>query len=475
MKNNLYCILLGLSLLSCKKYLDVQPQDRFLSKQVFSSEASVNSALNGIYINMAKSSLYGSRLSMRDLDIMAQYYKTTQNPGVNLISSYNYTDQSTLDSFGEIWQAAYRVILNSNSFIQQLGQTQGVMDPGRKDILMGEAYAIRAYMHFDLLRLFGPVYSTDSLKMAMPYLTAPTDQIQSILPANMVMDSVLKDLKRASLLLANDPIRKVGVKVQSGTDPLNDFYAMRNRRFNYYAVLGIKARVLLYRKDKPGALMAAKTVITEANTFFPWSPGSSSMPNTGNPDRNFSSEIILGFQNVDMYNQQRDFFNATLFDYQILAPIPQRLDEIFNNFLNDYRYRVNWRDGGSAGKTYKTFVKYEDVTGQKLPFRNFQSLLRLSELYYIAAESEPDKTIAIGYLNTVRNNRGLPNVNPTVNLIGELTKEYRKEFWGEGQTFYYFKRQAAASIPSGNTNGSSVGMDVLRYVVPLPLIETQNR
>lgn len=459
---------------SCKQFLDVKPQDRFLDEQVFETQSAIHSALNGIYINMAKYPMYGARLSMRDLDVMAQYYNTVENTNMNILASYNYTDASTKESFSAIWEASYQAVLNANTFLMQLKRTENVVSQEHKDILMGEAYAIRAYVLFDMLRLFGPVYQTDSLGLAIPYPTVPSDQVHPILPANMVMDSVLNDIDRAILLLKDDPIRTEGVKSMTG-DANNDFYRMRNRRFNYYGVMALKSRVLLYRNDKAGALSAAKQVLTEAKDFFKWTPGGSTMPNIKSPDRSFSSEIILGIQNAGMYDQQRMLFNASLFSYQILAPISKRLDEVFDNFPNDYRYRVNWRDGGSAGKTYKTFVKYEDVTDGASSFRYFQSLVRLTELYYIVAECTTDRAEALQYLNSVRQNRGLPDLSAGVTVETELYKEYRREFWGEGQTFFYFKRKARPTVPSGNTNGVLVNMNPSRYVVPLPVVETENR
>ncbi|SDL90349.1 SusD family protein [Pedobacter steynii] len=469
----MFCCSMALS--ACKKFLDVQPQDRFLSEQVFKDEKTINAALNGIYLNMAKSDLYGSRLSMRDLDLMAQYYNTSSNASYRLYTSYNYAESGMRADFSKVWQSAYRVILNANSFIGQLEKSQNVIDDSRKHILMGEAYAIRAYLHFDMLRLFGPVYARDSLKNAIPCLLAVTDQIQPILPANKVIDSVLKDLNLAAALLQNDPVRKEGVVVQTDADPGSNFYKMRNRRFNYYAVQAIKARVLLYRGNKAGALSLARAVITEGGKYFPWSPEAVSQPNTANPDRVFSSEVLLGFQNIELYNQQRDFFAAPLQNDVILAPLQDRLDEIYENLPNDYRFRVNWRDGGSAGKTYKTFVKYEEVTDQAKTFRNFQSLFRLSELYYIIAECEIDNDLAVKALNVLRSSRGLPALISTANVPAELYKEYRKEFWGEGQTFFFFKRKMLMTIPSGSVNGLTVNMRLEDYVVPLPLIETQSR
>src|ERR1043165_2572195 len=71
--------------------------------------------------------------------------------------------------------------------------------------------------------------------------------------------------------------------------------------------------------------------------------------------------------------------------------------------------------------------------------------IRLSEMYYIAAECtfETDAAKGWDYFNTVRLNRGigtkLSDPSKTV-FMNELLKEARKEFFGEGQMFYMYKR-----------------------------------
>lgn len=93
---------------------------------------------------------------------------------------------------------------NVNTFLMQLGNTKDIVEQKQKNILLGEAHAMRAYILFDMLRLFGPVYPTDSLKAAIPYPTIASDQVYEILPATVVMDSVLEDIDRSLLLLAED-------------------------------------------------------------------------------------------------------------------------------------------------------------------------------------------------------------------------------------------------------------------------------
>ncbi|MNY11490.1 SusD family protein [compost metagenome] len=121
------------------------------------------------------------------------------------------------------------------------------------------------------------------------------------------------------------------------------------------------------------------------------------------------------------------------------------------------------------------FLKYADVTDKALAFRLTIPMLKISEMYYIAAECEPDATQAVAYLNTVRNARGLLSLPSTISLNTELQKEYQKEFYGEGQLFYYYKRNNTARIPNGAAASGDVNMSAATYVLPLPLSETQYR
>src|SRR5690606_17261559 len=119
----------------------------------------------------------------------------------------------------------------------------------------------------DLLRIFGPIYSTDPMAISIPYMSHVTSDIQPLLSANSIIDSVLSDLGRAEKLLEKDLIRTNGVVQIQGLDDNDHFFKLRNRRLNYYAVLGEKARVLLYIGDKKGAYTAEKQVITEGSKW----------------------------------------------------------------------------------------------------------------------------------------------------------------------------------------------------------------
>ena len=52
-----------------------------------------------------------------------------------------------------------------------------VIGSNNKDVLMGEAYGLRAYLHFDLFRLFGPRWEDRSnINKILPY-SRTTDMI----------------------------------------------------------------------------------------------------------------------------------------------------------------------------------------------------------------------------------------------------------------------------------------------------------
>ena len=109
-------------------------------------------------------------------------------------------------------------------------------------------------------------------------------------------------------------------------------------------------------------------------------------------------------------------------------------------------------------------------------------LIRVSELYLIAAECvgvrEGQVSIALEkYLNPLRKARKCISLNtesPT-DLNTAIRNEYIREFIGEGQTFYYFKRNRLESIPDGSQPAETLTMQLRNYVVPLPDSETSQR
>jgi hypothetical protein len=471
MKNIAIALLAGsLMATSCNKFLDVTPRDLILEDQVFSSEAGINNALNGVYLGMTTDGLYGGNLTLSAVEAMAQRYDLSRPEHAwRKTGQYNYSDAIAQNNFENTWKDGYKAILNVNTFLRQMRNTNGIVLPERKDLLMGEAYGLRAMIHFDLLRLFGPVYIHQPNAPSVPYYKVATSVAGKALPASEVIQDILGDLDSAVMLLKKDPLIFSGVQ-QSDTIGGGNFYRYRNLHLNFYAVKALMARVQLYAGNKTAAHALATGVITAASQWFPWGKATAL-------DHVFADEVIFGVQNLDLYAQQAKYFSSLLDGNRILAPIDARLVSSFDGNLNDVRFKSWWKLPTSGGKDYHTFFKYDDPGATtSLNFAKYlQPLIRMSEMYYIAAETEPDPVKALQFLNLVRYNRGLTDVPPTGNLPAGIRDEYIREFFGEGQLFFYYKRKAAASILNGSASAGGIDMTDQQYVVPLPLSETQTR
>lgn len=464
----------ALVMAGCKKYLTVQPESSYTEIQVYSSERAAQQALNGLYNDLADNNLYGANLTMTTLEMLGNRFNETST-SINTyyqVQQYAYTQDSVEAIFEGLWQKAYGSILNANKFIAMMdGAVKGgVLTQTHADQMKGEAIALRAFVHFDLLRLFGPIYSQSSGQKAIPYYRNADGNPQPISTAAQVLDSVLADFSQAEILLSNDPVINAGVIASS------DFYnGNRNQRLNYYAVKGLMARAYLWGGYTSAAHDSAKSVLNQGEKWFPWLKDSIARAPI-DPDRIFSPEILFGVYNTNMYTNHLAYFSAALLDKNILSAQPTRLANTFESNTNDYRYTApNSSTWQINGKSYPTFFKYADIATPSKPWRYIQPLIRKSEMYYIVAETDPSPSVSIAALDTVRYHRGVINLSPAAVIATEVQKEYQKEFWGEGQLFFYYKRTNKTSIPSGTSGTGNVSMTTAKYVVPLPLSETTPR
>lgn len=66
----------------------------------------------------------------------------------------------------------YNVIANINNFLEYVDKNKDVLVTERYyETMKGEALGLRAFLHFDLLRMFGPIYKEHPASKAIPYRT----------------------------------------------------------------------------------------------------------------------------------------------------------------------------------------------------------------------------------------------------------------------------------------------------------------
>ncbi|WP_159635026.1 RagB/SusD family nutrient uptake outer membrane protein [Sphingobacterium composti Ten et al. 2007 non Yoo et al. 2007] len=472
-------IFIGFLLLfcSCQKWLNVTPSDQFSAEDLYSSQEGYIKALNGIYLEMTDKASYGEYLSCGPIDVLAHYYHInprTHNHKYNTITEFKYEEAANKEIFSNIWLKSYSLIANCNVLLEKMPQeSNGILKEPFYSTIKGEALALRAYFHFDMLRLFGPMYNKDiSDKAILPYALNSVDQVQPLVSYQQYLDYLLKDLNSAIELLENDPIRIQGVRNQESPNGDNFLY-FRQYRMNYFAMKSILARVYLYKKDNQKAYEIAKDIIQEAkfNTdIFPFVTKAAATSTTS-ADRVFSTEVIFSLYHTKKIVLFNDLFSSILPSTQKLSfnldnTSFARVTELYDD-ENDYR-RAIWQLRTDNSQTSLTNVKYE--FNSTAPSSFMLPLIRISELYLILAETSLSLSEATDYLNIVRSSRNAVNLYPTniEGLNSAINKEYRKEFIGEGQMFFFLKRTESTTLPQTDQLTGTANMFLNDYLVPLP-------
>ena len=179
-----------LMLVSCTEWLDVQPKTSVEEEDLFSTEYGFKDALTGFYLKMAKTELYAQTMTYYYLDMLAGLYDNDPDGVLDTspssVYTYDGTYQSTVIS---IYSSLYNVIANINNFLKFVDQNKDVIKTADYyETMKGEALGLRAFLHFDLLRLYGPVYKDNPEGAAVPYRTKFDNIATPILPASEVLD-----------------------------------------------------------------------------------------------------------------------------------------------------------------------------------------------------------------------------------------------------------------------------------------------
>lgn len=481
-----FCLLLSLFSLSCSKWVDVKPTDRLGEDQLFVNKDGYLKALNGVYVEMTNASLYGQEMTTGTVDVLAQYYflSNTQHKYFPY-TTFVYTNDNVKNTFSNAWKKSYELIANCNVILEKCGDApSNALPEPYYGIIKGEALALRALFHLDMLRLFGPIYTeVNKTTPAIPYVNKTGFTVSPILSSEVVMQEIIRDLQSALLLLEKtDPIRTEGVRNSSNSAGSNDLY-YRQYRLNYYAAKALLARAYLWQGNKPEALIQAEDLLQEVQTagkiVFPYVT-SANVNHATMPDRVFSTEVMFALYDINRVEMHKRVFDVSLnvttkLSFTVENVTATRLNATYDD-ANDYRRKI-WQNVSSGTITALTNMKYADITNG--PGRYMIPMIRLSEVLLIAAECHPDLATGMTYLNklrTARNAVDLVATTPAARLV-QIGNEHRREMLGEGQHFFFYKRNSYVNIPNHNTVPGTPEKAMLlnNYIVPLPEGETSQR
>ena len=458
---------------SCNDWLDVTPQAQVNADKLFSTPEGYESAVYGIYTAMTDASIYGTHMTFGFMDVLAQYYGiyNNNNHDLNECAKYNYDNGTAKNLISDIWLKSYNTIANCNVLLERLKKQSPTFFPeGEYDLIYGEVLALRAFLHFDLLRAFAPSWKVDKEALCLPYADNFTDKIHRQKKTSEIVQALIHDLDTARILLKPvDRALEESFKEMDYNNPHymtdmdNVFLSARAYRMNYWAVTGLLARVYHYMGDPKAYTYANEVIQALRDGYFRFTQENElSMNDKKKRDVIMQNEVLFALNYSGIHDLWYSYDASQNTAYEI-----DRASTLYPSG-NDFRGQYLVIDGSRTSA--KVSIKYADVKaekGEKIP------MIRMSEMFLIAAESgfDQDKENAISLLEELRLNRGIGGeISSTISaekFREELTIEARREFLGEGQMFYWYKRL-----------GVPVGLDEIEvspatFCLPLPATEVE--
>ncbi len=458
-------IALALSLSSCNDWLDITPALEIREKDALATEQGFQDLLTGAYIRMATPNLYGKNTTVLLPEIITQHWKVRPEAANNLLNSliaFDYTSTYSKSLLETVWLEYYKTIANLNSLLARIDEQKDLFTDGNYELIKGEAIGLRAFLHFEVLRLWsaapGSIVLTDA---AIPYVRTVTKNPNDLLAVSYdeVLKNIIDELDQAEGLLAGDPILTYTNEelnspgeLQGATITINEFQYFRQVRFNYYAVKAAKARYYMFVSSINGigdkrsdAARYAMEVIEAQNEN-----GSKKFV-LGNESEAGYSRLTFPKEHIFAVNNSlaTTTFGPVFFEYRTAftqdKALVARAYESTEHPL-DIRYRA----GQTAADNRTWEEKNIPLVGDVYFFRKFNDtettadedmpLIRLAEMYLIAIEC--------GHTDLFRTYRIDRNMDASVDgtltdgdaIRERMEKEYRKEFYGEGQMFHFYKR-----------------------------------
>ena len=404
MKKRIFTIitLVVFAVSSCKN-LNVNPSDSISTGTIVTTSDGLTNALNGAYA-LFKDHIEFNGLVDQNNMYLRQFYHLSDFASDDIVCGQVTTDPLYYSfSLGHspsqgntryYWYISYKIITGVNTVIDAV-EKSGKTDATTNQLL-GECYFLRAFCHFNLVRLFGKPYSVDPNAPGIilrTNLTDPAKKARSTVKE--VYDSVIADAEKAATLM---------------TQPRGVQYASQE------AAWSLLARANVYKEDNAKAIEYANKVINSGKftlatkTTYP----------TLFANATTSSETIfcIAFTAVDDYGKFGSIASMIYSDGNsgwgeeyassslraAMAPHPEDVR---------WSYIVPLSNGaGGVQKKNGIEVYYISKFSFQGGLPNLSSpiMFRIAELYLIRAEAEAKTgatAAALDDVDMIRKNRGL--------------------------------------------------------------------
>ncbi len=476
MKRYIYVIALvaGVCLTGCKDFLVQEPMLSQSTELTLSTYDGLDLSVAGAYAPLASGSWYNSEFiasyEMRTDNGRKLYGSLWDTGRVETWYTLNFSENAT----SSVWSYAYYVISAVNNVMDKLDEVEA--DEQDKNNLRAECLFLRAFSHFELVRVYAqPYYQKSGDTPGVPIIlhTDPSDQSPRS-TVKEVYDQIIEDLLEAESIIDPDYVRDV-LYDERATITLEVIQAML-------------ARVYLYSQQWSKAAEYATKVI-DSGKYSMWTV--SDMDGSG--------------WNLDNSPIAKTCFNQSTGSGEVIFEIYQSISQSYGGSANDNICGLTCWDGyGDAQVTESLINSYDDADVRKTLFYEYESndgrtghwtlkycgkgvtspdvnniiILRLSDMYLIRAEAAVNGASGnyspMSDINMIRSNRGVSEFtgNPTA---ADILEERRLEFAWEAQLWFDLGRTGRDMIRTDN--GDNVPTEIYagdyRWAMAIPEREFQ--
>lgn len=456
----------GLGLLSsCSDFLDIKPFSSIDDTKAVTNIQQATAAITGVYDGLQSSNYYGRNFSVFG-DVLTDNISVPAKNSGRFIAEASWQLLKGTADVTNFWDRAYSTINRANNIINAniiYDVNNEAKEKAEFTQIKGEALALRAMIHFDLVRIFAQNYAftTDANHLGIPYVKKHD---QNGKPARNTVKEVyqfiIADLTEALSLVTED-----GRTFQGA--PLNPYI------MSPWAIKALLARVYLTMNDFNNAKKYAVDVIdnggfdlvSNANYVSSWGELKSS-----------ESIFTLAFNNVDYNGTDGLGYIFIEKGYGDMQANPVLVNLYSSSDIRKQMFARGVKSGNTSNYYTKKFPGFGGVPG----LDNI-NVIRLSEIYLIAAEAcakatPIDEDKARFYLDQIRQ-RAIPTA-PSVSatgdeLISEILLEKRKELAFENHYFFDLKR-LQKNVTGAKINNTNVVTTYPsdKFAWPIPQRET---
>lgn len=479
---------------SCQKWLEATSSTQVSDTKMFSSRSGFHEAVTGVYIDMGSSACYGRNYTffVNELSVLCDAYNSEESNPFHACQQHLYSNGTMTSLLEYMWRGGYNVIANANKILYEVDNRRDVItDETEYNLIKGEMLAVRAYMHFDLMRMFGlsSWTSGNAGKKTIPYVTEYAAQVTPQSTYSEAVELLLADVDAALTCLKSDPV--TGNKPGNFDDVTNTdgYWNNRTLHLNYYAVEALAARIYTYVEEYEKARPYLQDIVD--NVFekgvVDWIDPEEEVNKSSNDqnDWTFTSEQLFTLEITDLSSYTAGYcFGST--PKMILDPT--FIEDLFyhntyseNPVLDgaeDIRgYAKTLKYGGTGYTSYKFYYSSSLASS----YRNRMPMIRVSEVYYmlfLADYKAGDYESCLKWLETVTSHRGYTNTDLSEyvgypdSLYEIFERDVIREFLGEGQMFHWVKmllRMDKDGFVSAGMGALASGADLL---YPYPSSET---